>query len=480
MKESPVPRLLHSIFNDRQITLTIRFLFVVSVSLIVILSVSYHTINEELVFYSERVDHTHDVLDKIQKIRVAMYETTYSGRGFLLLGDESNRKTMLYKATALPQLADSLLKILDDNQAQVDRIGALRNLLVHYQDRVNHFADSNPLVISPEQKSNLIKSGTLSTGLINAQLDRMEAEEASLKAARTENRDSYKQQIFRFNWVIMGVALAFLLASFLLLERELKTNRHYKIELESKVENLNRSNSELEQFAYVASHDLQEPLRKIRAFTDLVKTKRASYIDESTGEMLTKIDRSAIRMQMLIDDLLSFSRSLQTTEEPALVDLDNVLLEVKNDVLDTLNAASGAIASEALPVVLGYESQLTQLVQNIINNAIKYRKTSEKLRISVSCEEIQGIDVPGVRSGQEDAAFHKITFEDNGIGFGQEFSEKIFVIFQRLHGTEAYEGSGIGLAICRKVVSNHKGYIIAESKEGVGAKFYVYLPRKPS
>lgn len=480
MKESPASRLLHSNFSDRQITLAIRFLFVVSVFLIVILSVSYNTINEELVYYSERVDHTHDVLDKIQKIRVTVYETTYSGRGFLVLGDESNRKAMLSKATSLPQLADSLREILDDNQAQVDRIGALRDLLKLYQDRIDNFARSNPIAFSLEQKIDLMRSGTLLTASINTQLDRMEAEEAALKTNRTENRDSYEQQIFRFNWIIMAVALVFLLASFLLLERELKTNRHYKVELESKVENLNRSNSELEQFAYVASHDLQEPLRKIRSFTDFIKTKRANFIDDSTGEMLTKIDRSAIRMQMLIDDLLSFSRSLQTTEEPAFVSLDDVLLEVKNNALDTLNDVSGTIALEALPVVLGYESQLTQLFQNIVNNAIKYRKTSEKLLIRVSCDEVQGIDVPKVRSGQEEDVFHKITFEDNGIGFGQEFSEKIFVIFQRLHGIEAYEGSGIGLAICRKVVLNHKGYIIAESEVGLGAKFCVYLPKIPS
>ncbi len=477
MNENIATRLLHSAFNDKQVTWAIRTLFVISVLLIVVLSVSYHSINRELLFYSDRVDHTHDVIDEIQKIRVTMYETTYSGRGFLLLGDKSNQQLMLAKVASLSVLADSLRRLISDNPSQIKRTEVLKDSLRVYEVRIVRFAGSNPLRYTMDQKRRILDSGGALTKNINRQLDKMEAVEDLLRLKRTENRDSYKQQIFRFNWVIMVVALVFLLTSFLLLERELKTNKIYKAELENKVDNLNRSNSELEQFAYVASHDLQEPLRKIRSFSDLIKARTAGKLEGSLAEMLGKIDLSASRMQMLINDLLSFSRSLQSITAAEPVDLNKVLNEVRAVCIDKIDHGIDRVVSTPLPTIVGYELQLNQLFQNIISNSIKYRKKDGNLLIEIYCEDVPGSSIPGIRSAQAEDLFHKITFQDNGIGFSNDYNEKIFVIFQRLHGSGAYEGSGIGLAICRKVIFNHKGYITADGKENSGAKFCVYLPK---
>ncbi|CAN5618215.1 hypothetical protein BH09BAC4_BH09BAC4_03120 [soil metagenome] len=252
-------------------------------------------------------------------------------------------------------------------------------------------------------------------------------------------------------------------------------------DLEEINRHLTRSNQNLEQFAYIASHDLQEPLRKIQQFGDLLKTR---YVG-SSGEDLVYLDRmqiAASRMSLLIKDLLAFSRISTSQAVPDSVALTTVV----DDAVDTLSIlideSSATIHVEALPIVQGDASQLEQLFQNLLSNAIKFSRQNEKGQktkpeIHIRASRILARDIPAsLKTAREAASYHLIEVADNGIGFDEKYTNRIFQVFQRLHGRNEFAGTGVGLAICEKVVTNHGGVITATSKPGEGATFSVYLP----
>lgn len=238
---------------------------------------------------------------------------------------------------------------------------------------------------------------------------------------------------------------------------------------------LAKSNNDLEQFAYVASHDLQEPLRKIRIFAGMVE----DILDdpEKARHYLRKISASSGRMMTLIQDLLNFSRLNRTGQPLKDVDLNEVLENILNDLELFIQEKQAVITSETLPLIKGEPLQLYQLFYNIINNALKFsnRDVAPHIYISTRAMPPEEVSVfPGLDPAQEHV---EILLKDNGIGFAQEYAEQIFTIFQRLNDRQTYTGTGIGLALCKKIVSNHHGHIYAVSRESAGAAFYVVLPR---
>jgi PAS domain S-box-containing protein len=239
--------------------------------------------------------------------------------------------------------------------------------------------------------------------------------------------------------------------------------------LHEQAEKLARSNAELEQFAYVASHDLQEPLRKIQAFGDRLKGKHESSLGPEGVDYLTRMQNAAARMQVLIQDLLSLSRVASHAKPFAAVDLADVAAMVISDLEVRITERNGRVEASGLPVVFGDRGQLAQLFQNLIGNGLKFQKPGENPVVKVSGEAVTLSD---------GAAAWRITVEDNGIGFDEKYRDRIFQIFQRLHGRNEYEGTGIGLAICRKIVERHGGVIAAHSSPGAGAKFVITLPQR--
>src|SRR5712691_2076592 len=241
--------------------------------------------------------------------------------------------------------------------------------------------------------------------------------------------------------------------------------------LQSQAEDLARSNAELGQFAYVASHDLQEPLRKILAFGDRLKNKHAEALSTEGRDYLERMQNAAGRMQALINDLLSLSRVTNHHQPLVAVDLAEVARMVVSDLETRLSQVSGKVELGDLPIIVADRGQMAQLLQNLIGNGLKFSKPGQPPVVKVRGELLNG------PQGGVDAC--QIVVEDNGIGFDEKYLDRIFGVFQRLHGRTEYEGTGIGLAICRKIVERHAGSITATSTPGMGAKFIITLPYRP-
>jgi light-regulated signal transduction histidine kinase (bacteriophytochrome) len=226
---------------------------------------------------------------------------------------------------------------------------------------------------------------------------------------------------------------------------------------------LQRSNRELEEFAAVASHDLQEPLRKIASFSELLANRYRGRLDEKADAFIGYIVDGAERMKTLINDILAYSRITTRGREFANTDFNAVINQVIRDMEMIIDDNAAEIDCEALPTIPADNIQMCQLFQNLIGNAIKYRSNeAPKIHISARKQESEWV----------------FSVADNGIGIEQEYLQRIFIIFQRLHARDEYHGTGIGLAVCKKIVERHGGRIWVESEPGKGSTFYFTLPDK--
>ncbi|MFD1141228.1 PAS domain-containing protein [Larkinella insperata] len=257
---------------------------------------------------------------------------------------------------------------------------------------------------------------------------------------------------------------------------DISERKRAELQVKATLADLQRSNANLEQFAYVASHDLQEPLRKIQAFGDVLM---AQYGPQLAGgvDYLQRMQSAANRLSVLIKDLLAFSRISTQRELNAWVPLNDVIQTVLLDLEVGISETNAQIEVAQLPIIRGDASLIGQLFMNLFSNAIKFRQADTAPRIQVTCRTLASGQLPAsVRPTRLTAQYYRIQVADNGIGFEQKYAERIFQVFQRLHGKSQYAGTGIGLAICARVVANHGGAITATSQPGRGATFEIYLP----
>jgi len=250
----------------------------------------------------------------------------------------------------------------------------------------------------------------------------------------------------------------------------------YKRELELQLEKANNSNLELEQFAYIASHDLQEPLRKITAFGERLEKKYKDILGDDGQFYLNRMTNAAQRMNILIEDLLKYSRASRKTEGLSKISLNDVLKNVLEVLELKINDKKAIVKIAALPSIEAQPTQMLQLFQNLIENALKFSKIDVQPMIQIDSVELTREETQNIKSLMPEKKYYKIRVIDNGIGFEPQNKEKIFTIFQRLHGRSEYYGTGIGLAICRKIVEANGGKIIAESDQNQGTVFIIYLP----
>lgn len=283
-----------------------------------------------------------------------------------------------------------------------------------------------------------------------------------------------KNAILYFSLLPMLMMLVFLYVitvTIFKLDKKIIEQKRAETETIMYAEKLRMSNKELEEFAYIASHDLQEPLRKIMAFGDRLKDKYAEALDEQGRDYLGRMQNAARRMQSLINGLLAYSRVATKGQPFGPVDLSAVTKEVLSDLEVRIQEAGGVVEVASLPTLEADPLQMRQLFQNLIGNALKFHKKDEPPLVRISGELIQGPEDNADKS-------YQIIVEDNGIGFDGKYTDRIFGVFQRLHGRQEYEGTGIGLSVCKKIVERHGGKITAESAPGDGARFILSIPVK--
>jgi PAS domain S-box-containing protein len=244
----------------------------------------------------------------------------------------------------------------------------------------------------------------------------------------------------------------------------------YRNKLEQKVNELNRTNSNLEQFIHVITHDIKEPLRKIVTYSNMLTRNNQKLFDQEEVKQLNVINGAAVRLSSLVDDLVKYALSINTAET-AEVDLNTVVKEVSEDMALKIEERKAQLTVKPLPRIKGSQVQMRQLFLNLIDNAIKYSKDNEnpRIRISSDIEDCVDVHMPNKK-------YYRITFHDNGIGMDSQRINQIFTIFHRLHSPDRYSGNGIGLAICKRIMENHAGKIEVESTVKDGSTFKLYFP----
>ncbi len=430
---------------------------------------------------SERVEHSYRVIGKLDAVMSALKDVETGSRGYALSQDSLFLEPYYIAMPQLPRDLRALRRLVADDPTQVCRTDSLAKLVEL------KISITKRRIKGVKTEQSVVMDSYLRLGKIRMDnVRRWIAEMVRIEQTLLAERNQQARQSFR-NTLLIIFALSVLtfialIVAYRLLEAELKRRaanetqlRAYEDELRAQIRQLEASNQELERFAFVASHDLQEPLRKIQSFASLVNERYETQLDDAGRQFLSKIMSSANRMSKLIKELLTFSRLNGIKNEFKPVNLNHVMQRVLTEYEQTVTASNARITIDELPTIQAVPGQMEQLFGNLIANALKFTAPGESPVIEVSTRLISDAVERGLRPGK---SYSGIIVRDSGIGFDEKYATHIFDLFQRLHGKTTYEGTGIGLAICKRIVVFHKGDIIAHSQPNRGATFTVILPEK--
>jgi light-regulated signal transduction histidine kinase (bacteriophytochrome) len=429
-------------------------------------------------------------INLIHELHLEVLRAETGQRGFLLTGLDSYGAPFFEAATAIET------RLMNLGSAQLD--AEQGNLFYQLQTLVDEELTELTSIVEATRNDNqmdalrelLTHRGRELMEDIAELAIRMEMHERGLLAVRMQSAADSRNTAFMLILAANFVGLAMVFVSLAMIRgskrkeleflsglQEAKDNLELKVDERTAVlqhysNELKRSNRELQDFAFVASHDLQEPLRKIRAFGDRLQQGFAAQLDEQGADYIERMQNASTRMSGLIDDLLSFSR-ITTKAKPFLpVSLNKVAEEVLEDLEVAIEESAADIRVGELPEIAADQFQMKQLFQNLLGNALKFRRPDVRPEISITAEL-----VAAEAAATETSPQHVVLrFTDNGIGFDEAFLDRVFLPFQRLHGRSEYGGTGIGLAICRRIAERHNGSLTAVSTPGVGSTFIVTLP----
>jgi signal transduction histidine kinase len=415
---------------------------------------------------NRRMEHAYKVVLQTSALEKFIKEAETGQRGYLLTNDSSFLKPYLDIRNNIKPGYDSLKRLTSDNNHQqqlLNKAGLLMNKLIdHFQHSV-YLRSSGSLLETKGYMDELRKVFK-------------EIEQDEMVLVKRYSVNKYETTMPRYFSAIFLFAAVIIFISFIVILKEYTQRVRYQKQLEQKVMEVNAYNVELEQIAFATSHDLQEPLRRIRTFSDRLLWKYRDQLNDDGQMILSRIDFSARRMQGLIEDLMNFINLVRGGEQLSVVDANKLMNSAVEYLKQEIDIKRAIIHIGQLPKITGFEKQLFLMFKSLIDNAIKFSKPGIPPVVTIQCVQTTGEELMLVDKNLAKKQFMRISVQDNGIGFSNEFSQKIFLIFQRLHTGTEYEGKGIGLAIVERVMTNHNGYVFASAQEDKGALFNLYFP----
>ncbi len=456
-----------------------RILFIATLVFLLFLTYLSYIRLQTLIEYGNLVDDSTNLKFKLEQCLSYLKDAETSQRGYLLTRDSIFLEPMIESQKKIYNALDELSILAKSDPEDLPAINEFKYTAIA---RIRHLNK----VVSEDRIDKTYTGITMGSLLHGKML--MDDTRRLVKKIQDgiERKLEQRQQIKNryetltpfFMVVLSLVFIAIIYLAYLIIVRELKKRTLVQNDLEYNIEALKRSNQELEQFAYVASHDLQEPLRKIQTFGNRLLLKHRENLNSDGQFIIDRMQNAAQRMQFLINDLLSYSRIANASlKKYEWVDLNRSLANVLDLLSMQIQETKAQVSNDHLPYITANAMQMEQLFQNLLTNAFKFVKKGMSPVVIIRYGVAKGKEISGVKYLDIEMLFHKITFIDNGIGFESEYAEKIFVIFQRLQNKSEYKGTGIGLAMCKKIVANHDGYITAKSILTKGSEFTVYFPK---
>lgn len=450
--------------------------FILGIVLLSVLAVLLIYENSQTKVTSDLVNHTNVVRHSLEKVFSTLKDAGSAHREYLLTNDSSSLKH--YRAVqSLQEQFENLDSLVAGDAIQKQNTDRLKKL---FQNRLRRLGSllkkhENPAYRKSTEFYKDMKADQATMDSARQLLNHMQHIEQEL----LEKRQGYADRHSALPTVI-GIGLSifsiiiFILA-FYFTNLELRKTHHLNDELESKNLQLEKYTWELSAFTHITSHDMQEPLRKIELFISMIEAQEKGNLSANALKHFEKIKESVSRMRQLFFSILNFSLTDNRKNNIEEVDLNTVLWETLESLDVSIRDTQALIRSSPLPIVKGVRYQMIQLFENIISNALKYKRNEVTPEVIISYEILEG-KAAGVRDLKKEKKYYRINFKDNGIGFDQKYGDKIFEIFQRLHSRSHGDGVGIGLSICRKIAQNHHGTLTAKGDINKGSLFSFYIP----